>query len=133
MKTLLLQSLKLLVSVVVGYAVMVLAITLVQEVFFNGVQIGKTPIWQIGVIGIGTVLSAFLGGYVSQLINRKHALTPQIIMSAMTVVETIYLISNNITGNPIWFEIPAELSLIFGIMSGGYYARFRSQNKPQTY
>lgn len=109
-----------LLAFVGGYAVMIVGITLVQDVLFERAIVGTTPWSSMILIGGGTVGAAIIGGYVAHMIRPSVNYTPQFAMVALTIVETIALITTDISTNPLWFEVAAELSLIAGILGGGF-------------
>ncbi|MCH8955440.1 hypothetical protein IIA28_09030 [candidate division KSB1 bacterium] len=71
MKTLL-NLLRSLAAVVIGYLVLVALITLVQEVWFGGVGFYKSSLTVLMVAGFFTFLSAVAGGLVAVLIAKSH-------------------------------------------------------------
>ncbi len=105
-------------GVVAGYAVMVLLITLVQEVIFGGVSYYDSPLRELVVAGLLTTLSAVAGGALAAWISSPRPMLPPLIMSLLVVVETTYLTLQGDLEGPLWFDIVAAASLIVGLLAG---------------
>jgi len=119
MKTLL-NLLRSLAAVVIGYLVLVALITLVQEVWFGGVGFYKSSLTVLMVAGFFTFLSAVAGGLVAVLIAKSHGKIHTLVMCLLVVVETITLTVTGGTTDPLWFDLLASGSLIIGIMLGAF-------------
>ncbi len=119
MKTLL-NLLRSLAAVVIGYLVLVALITLVQEVWFGGVGFYKSSLTVLMVAGFFTFLSAVAGGLVAVLIAKGHRSIHALVMCLLVVVETITLTVTGGTTDPLWFDLLASGSLIIGIMLGAF-------------
>jgi hypothetical protein len=117
-------------GVVIGYGLMVLLITSVQEWIFHGVSYNKSSIAVLVIAGLGTFLSAVAGGWVAFRINSGKTRLSNMIMSVMVVIETTWILLTFKADSPLWFDILAALSLIIGIMLSCnlvYLRRFASQ------
>ena len=112
--------LRFLLAAVAGYAVMVLLITLVQEVIFGGVGYYESSLLVLLVAGGGTVLSGTVGGTLATWIAPNHSPISARIMGLLVVVETTYLMSAGILDGPVWFDVMASGTLILGILAGPY-------------
>ena len=110
-------------AMICGYAVMVIAITLVQEGIFGGVGFIKSSKTVLFMAGIGTFASAVLGGLTASFIFRKPGYTPHFLMCILLALETTYLITNGITKDPVWFDLLASFSLLVGIIAGWFLYR----------
>lgn len=104
------------IAAVAGYLAMVLLITIVQEWIFGGVSYNKSSLWVLALAGLGTFLSALIGGWVAFAINRYQTKISNIIMSIVVVVETSWLLTTWNADNPVWFDVLASGSLILGIL-----------------
>lgn len=104
------------IAAVAGYLAMVLLITIVQEWIFGGVSYNKSSLWVLALAGLGTFLSALIGGWVAFAINRYQTKISNIIMSIVVVVETSWLLTTWKADNPVWFDVLASGSLILGIL-----------------
>ena len=111
-------------SVIVGYIVMVLLLVVAQDLTFGRPELGTTPFYSIVFAGIGSVLAAVIGGWAAGQIKRHKQLWPQQIMCLILIVESTYLMTNDILLNPLWFELLASMSLIFGVLIGGWIANY---------
>lgn len=107
-------------AVICGELLMIILITLAQEVVVNGVKVGTSPISDIAIGGIGTLLSGAIAGFIATLIVGRTSKLPALILSILVVTETTYLILSNKILNPIWFDALAALSLIGSIWIGYY-------------
>ena len=117
------RILRIVLGVVVGYGVMVLFITLVQETWFGGVDYYTSSRLDLGVAGFFTALSAVAGGAAGTTIAGSKGRVVAKIMSLEIVVEmTILTASGQLTG-PLWFEWIAAASLIVGIIAGAEIVR----------
>ena len=119
MKTLL-NLLRSLLAVVVGYLVLVALITLVQEVWFGGVGFYKSSLTVLMVAGFFTFLSAAAGGSVAVLIAKSHRRMHALALCSLIVAEAIALIVTGGTTDPLWFDTLASGSLIIGILLGAF-------------
>jgi predicted membrane protein len=108
-----------------GYAVMVILITLVQEGIFGGVGYIKSTKPVLLMAGIGTFTSAVLGGLTASFIFRNPGYTPHLLMCVLLAIETTYLITNEVTKDPVWFDLLASFTLLVGIVSGWFlYSKY---------
>ena len=114
---------------ILGYTVMVIGLYLSQDAFFGGIVIGRTKLWQLAIAGVGALLSAFVGGYVTGLIAPVKNYIPQFILAGETVIESIYLYVEGAFPNPLWFDIMSEMTLLVGIFGGGYFYLKRHKSR----
>ena len=110
--------LRTILGVVVGYALMAILITLVQEAWFGGVAWGETPIGTLLLAGLLTCVAALVGGVVATLVARPAGRIAAVIMSFLVVVETTSLVVTGKVGGPLWFDATAAISLIVAILIG---------------
>ena len=85
------KTLRILLGVIVGYAVMVLFITLVQETWFGGVGWYESTLTELGVAGLFTCLSAAIGAAAGSAIAGSRRFIVASIMSTLVVIETTAL------------------------------------------
>ena len=111
----------LILAVIAGYAIMVIGLFISQDAFFGGIVIGETKIWELAIAGVGAFLSAFAGGYTAQKFSPFRNWIAPFIIGAETIVESIYLFRSGKFPNPLWFDIGAEFTLLFGIFCGAYF------------
>ena len=126
------HTVRLIIAIICGYALMALLITLVQETIFGGVSYTNSSKAVLLGAGIGTLLSAIIGGYVAGILHTTKKFLPQIGISLLVVLETFYLVTIRGTGDPLWFDILAAFSLLCGIFIGGYVAYIHTHYKKET-
>lgn len=127
MKTLIKKWSFVLLGVLVGYPLMGLLITIVQEWFFKGVGYYESSLAELVVAGTGTFLSAVAGGWVAFAINSFQSKISNYLMSLLVVAETTWLFSSGKAGGPLWFDVLAASSLIVGILLGCNLDLFRKK------
>jgi hypothetical protein len=105
-------------GVVLGYAIMVVLITLVQETWFGGVAWGETPLAPLLLAGFFTCLAALIGAAAATAIARPGGRAAAVVMSCLVAIETTVLVVTGRVGGPLWFDIAAAASLIVAIVLG---------------
>lgn len=105
---------------VIGYVVMVLLITLVQEVLFGGVSFGESSTGVLLGAGLLTVGCAVVGGWLAARIAGHRPWLVAGIMSALVAAETTALVVTGRVGGPLWFDVLAALSLMAGLFAGAW-------------
>lgn len=122
-------ALRLIGAIVLGEALLVILITLVQENLFGGVSWTETPLLPLGLAGLGTFVSAVVAGYMAQWVFKKRGFIPHIILTVLIVLETTYLLMNDKTTDPLWFDLLAAASLIAGVWLGGWWRRHYNRSR----
>lgn len=122
--------LRIVAGVVLGYAVMVLLITAVQEGWFGGVAWGKSPPAELAIAGLFTALSAAVGGIAATAITRRWGRIAAVIMSCLVAVETTVLLATGKLTGPLWFDLTASASLVVAILIGAE-AFLRLKKRPE--
>ena len=112
------RAVRTVLGVVLGYVLMGILITLVQEVWFHGVQLGKSSSGVLITVGALTSLAAAFGGVLGTAIARPTGRIAAIVMSGLVVIETSLLIFTGRVSGPLWFDFMAAGSLIAGILVG---------------
>ena len=102
---------------ILGYALMVILITLVQETWFGGVALGKTPPVSLVVAGLLTCVCGGIGGALATVIGGTGRI-PARLMAGMVVVETTVLVITGRVSGPLWFDLLSAGSLIVAILIG---------------
>ena len=105
---------------VIGYVVMVLLITLVQEYLFGGVSYGESTTGVLLGAGLLTVGCAVVGGWLAARIAGHRPWLVAGIMSALVAAETTTLVITGKVDGPLWFDILAALSLMAGLFIGAW-------------
>ncbi len=109
---------KFLLAVVAGYATMFLLILAVQEGMFGGVSFYTTAVPQLLLAGALTTASAVAGGAVAAWSFGRPFFPPAFAMCGLVVLETTYMILAGRLEGPLWFDVTAAGSLLFGILLG---------------
>jgi len=122
------QILKTVLAIICGEVIMILLITVAQEVIVNGVRIGASPLQDIIIGGTGTIISGIIAGFVSTFIGGISNRIPAIGLTILVIIETTLLIVLEKINNPIWFDASAALSLI-GAIWVGYYLFQKLKNR----
>lgn len=112
--------LRIVFAILLGEITLILLTTFAQEVLFDGISYRISSNFDIYVGGFATFIAAVFAGLIASFINKVKNYIPQIIISFFISVETIFLISSNRTGDPIWADVLAGLSLIIGIWLGHF-------------
>ena len=124
------RFLKTALGVVVGYFVMVVLITLVQETWLGGVGWGETPIGVLAAAGLLTAASAFVGAVIATAISHPVGRVAAWSMSGLVVLETSVLLFTGKLSGPLWFDLVAAMSLVVALLLGGEaYLRYRGTER----
>ena len=105
-------------GIVLGYTIMVVLITLVQETWFGGVSVSKSSIGVLVAAGLLTSLAAAIGSVAATAIARPFGRMAAIVMACVVVVETTVLVATGRVSGPLWFDLMAAGSLIVSILVG---------------
>lgn len=114
---------RIVLATLVGEIALILLTTFAQEVLFDGIRYSTSSNFDIYVGGFATFLAAIFAGVIVSIINKGKNYIPQIIISTLIFLETTFLISTSRTGDPIWADALAGLSLILGIWLGRFIVR----------
>ena len=102
----------------IGYGIMVVLITLVQETWFGGVSLGKSSLGVLVAAGILTSVAAAIGSITATAIARPFGRIAPVVMACVVVVETTVLVTTGRVSGPLWFDVMAAGSLIASILVG---------------
>ena len=105
-------------GIVIGYAVMVMLITLVQETWFGGVSVSKSSIGVLVAAGLLTALAAAIGSVAATAIARPFGRIAAFVMACVVVLETTVLVTTGRVSGPLWFDLMGAGSLIVSILVG---------------
>lgn len=115
-------------GVILGYLVMVVLITLVQEVLFGGVSWHKSTLTELVIAGGLTFASAVFAGILATRVVAGKSIIPALIMTGFVAVETSLLIFTGKIGGPLWFDLAGSGSLMVGILVGWYLLGMLTKN-----
>ncbi len=110
-------------AVLGGELALILLTTVAQEVLFSGIRFNSSPMSEIILGGIATVVAAILAGVIARLIMKEYHRVVPVAISIIIAAETTYLTIINQSGDPAWFDIIGGLSLIAGIWLGYNYPK----------
>ncbi len=125
--------LRLLGAIIIGEIALAVGTTVAQEVLFNGIRFNTSSWFTIMVGGLATFLAATGAGWVARWVAGVGHKAVPIVLSLLIITETTYLISQQVSGDPIWFDVLAGLSLVVGVCLG-FYTRslLTAGSSPQT-
>lgn len=106
------------VGLVFGYALMVVLITLAQEVWLGGISWNGSSLGVLFVGGTLTCLAGGAGGLFASAIEGNSGRIASSIMALLVVTETAYLVAIGKLDGPLWFDVVAAGSLIAAILLG---------------
>lgn len=101
-----------------GYAVMVVLITLVQETWFGGVSLSKSSVGVLVAAGLLTSCAAAVGSILATAIARPLGRVAAVAMACVVVLETTVLVTTGRVSGPLWFDLAGAGSLIVSILVG---------------
>jgi hypothetical protein len=107
-----------LLIVIVGYAILALTSTLVQETLLGGVSYQNSPTGTLIIAGVLTPLCAVVSGMFIGAAAPARWLVLATVMSGLILLETSVLFIKRIVDGPLWFEAGAGLALVAGVFAG---------------
>lgn len=117
-------------AVVLGYAIMVLLISVVQEIWLGGIGWNKSSLGVLALGGTFTCLSGAISAASASAVSQPTGRAASRVMAFLIVVETTFLISNGTLTDPLWFDMLASGSLLISVLLGGEI--FWRLNQPTT-
>lgn len=120
MRATLLALIRTVSAIILGYGVLILASTFVQETMFHGVSYQHSPLATLIVAGMLTPYSGMLAGMVTAAIAGRHFLLHVVPVSMWIGIETTMLYTRHIVDGPLWFEAGAGIALILGVFAGAF-------------
>jgi hypothetical protein len=112
------QAVRSIASVIAGYATIVVAALIFQDVIFGGLSYPQSPLADIAIGGGFTVLGAVAGGYVLAALCRKAPLHHAAVLAGWLLFEGVYLFVAGISASPLWFDVISSASLAVGVILG---------------
>lgn len=91
------------------------------EVLFDGIRYSRSSSFDLIFGGLATFLAAGLAGFIARKIIRVNAVIVVFVLTVLISLETVYLILNKVSGDPVWFDLLAAAGLIGGIWLGFNY------------
>jgi hypothetical protein len=115
-----LQALRSVGGIVLGYATLVLASTLVQQTMFGGVSFQHSPTSTLVLAGLLTPVAAVLAGLVTAMVAGRTPIWHVMPMCLAICAETTFLYTTHKVDGPLWFEGGAGLTLVVGVLIGAW-------------
>jgi hypothetical protein len=107
-------------AVLVGYVVLALASTLVQEVWLGGVSYHRSSTRVLVLAGIFTPVCGLLAGWVVAKIGQRAATRAALILALLIALETAYLFVTGRVDGPLSFEAGAGAALAAAVLLGAW-------------
>jgi len=115
-------------AVLVGYIVLALASTLVQEVWLGGVSYHRSSTRVLVLAGIFTPVCGLLAGWVVAKIGQRAATRAALILALLIALETAYLFVTGRVDGPLSFEAGAGAALAAAVLLGAWLWAPRHQS-----
>jgi len=111
---------RIILAILGGEIALILLTTIAQEVLFSGIRYNSSSNFELVFGGLATFAAAVLAGFIAHLIKAKNKIIP-LVISLIIITETTYLISINLSKDPVWFDAIAGASLIIGVWMGFFF------------
>lgn len=108
-------------AILQGEVALIILATVAQEVLFDGINYVKSSKTELLLGGFATFIAAILSGFVARLVIKNSNYIVPLGISLLITAETTYLITAGKTGDPLFADMLAGLSLIVGIWIGFYW------------
>jgi hypothetical protein len=110
-------------AIIAGFAALTLFTAIAQGVIYDGISFTNSPLPTLLIGGGLSVLGAVLAGCVARFVYSPFKIIVPGIISLFIVADTTYLIVNDVTVDPAWFDLAAGSGLIIGIWLGYHYTQ----------
>ena len=115
------QIVRVVVSLPVGYMIIVVGAILGQDLLFGGVSsYDESPASTLWIAGGLTTLGAVAGGAAMAWISKFHPWVSVGLLGSWLAFERMYLARQGILDNPLWFDVVAGGSVIAGVALGAF-------------
>ena len=127
------QIVRVIGSLLVGYAVIVVGAILGQDLLFGGVSsYDESPASTLWIAGGLTTLGAVAGGAAMAWISKFHPWVSVSLLGAWLTFERMYLARQGILDNPLWYDAVAGGSVIAGVALGSFLYVYYRQSLQKT-
>ena len=120
--------LKLVAIGVLGYLLIALGQTLVLELLLGGQLAPDSPPTVLVAATLGTVASGLIGGYLSARMGGERPLLHTSAVLALLSIDAVFVVFENVAGNPIWFDLSGALTLMLATAAGGWLRSRRHEH-----
>lgn len=107
-------------AIPLGYGVLILASTYVQERMLHGVSFHKSSLATLIMAGVLTPFSGMVAGMATAAIAGRAFMLHVIPLSVWICIETYILFTHHIVDGPLWFEGGAGAALVLGVVAGAF-------------
>jgi hypothetical protein len=114
----LIQGMRSVGGIVIGYATFVAGTWIAQGVILGGVSYQNSSLTVLAMAGILTPAAGVIGGGVTAAIAGVRPLLHILPMCLLIVLETTFLYVRGRVDGPLWFEAAAGGSLVVGAIVG---------------
>ena len=105
-------------ATLIGFSVLTLYTTLVQDVLFKGVSFctasGLALISKVLALGTAGLVTGFL---TSLLVLQKNYY-PNVVLTALVIVKSLFFVGCERMIGPLWYDTTLTLTLLFGLWVG---------------
>lgn len=108
------------VAVLVGYFVLALTSTLVQEVWLGGVSYHRSSARVLVLAALCTPVCGFIAGLLAAAIGRRAAIGSAVALALLIALETAYLFITGRVDGPLWFEAGAGFAIAAAVLLGAW-------------
>jgi len=112
---------------VLGYLLIALGQTLLLELLLGGQLAPNAAPTILVAATLGTVASGLTGGYLSARMGGERPLLHTSAVLALLSLDAVFVVFNNVAGNPIWFDLSGALTLMLATAAGGWLRSRRSE------
>ena len=121
----LLQAMRSLGAVLVGYLVIALGTTLAFEVCLGGIGYYTSTTKILALATLGALASGFAGGLTAAWLAGRRPLLHAAAILVPIALDTTYVITSGISDDPVWFDLGGSASLVVAALFAGYLLEVR--------
>ncbi len=127
------KIIKIILATLAGIVALYLLTSIVQEVLFDSIRFRTSDWFDIIVGGILTFAAAVISGIAARFVSKSYYPVIPLILTAISLLDTFWIIRRNLSGDPIWFDVLAGSMIIIGIWLGYFYEASFSRKKINNY
>ena len=112
------QVLKSIAAIILGYAVIFVFALVFQDLLFGGISYPESPLHHIAIGSLFTAIGGYFGGFLLAITARDRPMIPAFILAGIVIGERAYLhVSGGLTF-PLWFDVLASFAVAIGVLLG---------------